>query len=170
MRRQWSGCIKRQMEFPTKRSQYIVAGIATSGTLAKLLNAFNQVPSRMSTIRNLYINDIQNNVMQYPTIKNNKLGCYTDILEGSMLVLMFAAIQLSIWNIWSPPTSIMSSIPHAAIYDTLAPTTQGDLLLLTVITAYGAIWGLRIVRSAISKLQAIWVESDKSEIKLASPN
>jgi hypothetical protein len=86
------------------------------------------------------------------TIKNN---CYCDIAQGSILVLMFAALQLSMWGVDLGISAIASVIPPAPIYESLAPITSGDLLLITLITGYGAIWGLRLISSAIGKLRSI---------------
>lgn len=84
-----------------------------------------------------------------------KLGCYSEILQGVLLVGMFFAIQLETWGIDFGASAIASFIPTAPIYQSLAPITSGDLVLITLITGYGAIWGLRIISDAIGKLQEI---------------
>lgn len=84
-----------------------------------------------------------------------KIGCYSDILQGILLVGMFVAIQLATWGVSTIPPAILSLIPTSPLYATLAPITSGDLILLTLISGYGAIWGLRMISDAIGKLQEI---------------
>ena len=84
-----------------------------------------------------------------------RFGCYSDILQGSLLFLMFIAVQLAIYDLLPIPAAIISLVPQAPVYATLAPITTGDLVTLTVITAYGAIWGVRLIDSAITRLREI---------------
>lgn len=68
---------------------------------------------------------------------------------------MFIAIQLAIYDLLPIPPAVLSLVPQAAVYATLAPITSGDLLIISVITAYGAIWGVRLIDSATTKLREI---------------
>jgi hypothetical protein len=95
--------------------------------------------------------------------RRQRIACYSDIVAGTVLFLMFIAIQLALYGMLPVPEAIVSAFPQAPIMATLAPISQGDILILTTLTAYGAIWGVRLIGDAIEKLR------DLSELESDSP-
>ena len=90
------------------------------------------------------------------TLRRQRYGCYSDIVQGTIMFLLFIAVQLAMYDLLpSVPVAILSLVPSAPIMAGLAPLTQGDLVLITIITAYGAIWGVRLVGKAFEELRDI---------------
>jgi len=87
---------------------------------------------------------------------SNRFACYMDIIEGTALFLIFVATQLAMWNLLPAP-SLLMAIPQAPAFIGLAPLTQGDLVVITLLTGYGAIWGLRMVSDALQGLRNLTV-------------
>lgn len=80
---------------------------------------------------------------------------YCDIVQGSIMVFMFIAIQLAINGISVIPMSIVDGIPQSEAMAALSPMSQGDLLIIALLTYYGVIWGLRLISNAIDGLREL---------------
>lgn len=89
------------------------------------------------------------------TLRRLRYGCYSDIVQGAGMFWLFIAVQLGMYDLLPIPASVISVFPSAPIMAELAPLTQGELVLITLVTAYGAIWGMRRIDSAITRLREI---------------
>jgi hypothetical protein len=99
------------------------------------------------------------------TVYTTKWDCYSDMIIGSLLVFLFLIPQLAIYGLLpsAPMVSIANIMPHSSMMDTLSPITQGDIVLLTVITGYGAIWGSRLFDAAYRKLRELSAIESKDD-------
>ena len=82
-------------------------------------------------------------------------GCYSDIVVGVVMFLMFIAIQLALYKMLPVPEALILAFPTSPVMAALAVPSQGDIVTWTIITAYGAIWGTRIAGNAIDKLREL---------------
>ena len=67
---------------------------------------------------------------------------------------MFVAIIMMMYDMIPDIPFIVTSSP-APIMKYLAPISQGDMLIVMLITVYGAIWGIRLISSALDTLREL---------------
>lgn len=85
-----------------------------------------------------------------------KFDYYSDIGTGSILVATFVLVQMAIYDLLpSPVIGGLLVVPQAPIMAVLAPMTQGDIVIITLLTAYAAIWGLRLISDSVCGLREL---------------
>lgn len=83
-----------------------------------------------------------------------RIHWYCEIAQGSILIAMFVTVLLAMYDMIPDIPFIVSSSP-APIMTYLTPISQGDMLIIMLITAYGAIWGLRLISAAMDGLREL---------------
>jgi uncharacterized membrane protein (DUF485 family) len=94
--------------------------------------------------------------------RRQRSGCYSDIVQGSAFIVLFVATQLALYGMLDFSFPLVSGFPPSPVMAALAVPSQGDIVTWTIITAYGAIWGVRLIGDAIEKLR------DLSELESVS--
>ena len=88
--------------------------------------------------------------------RRHRSGCYSDIIQGSAFIVLFVAVQMALYGMLDFLFPLVSGFPPSPVMAALAVPSQGDIVTWTVITAYGAIWGARLIADAIENLRDLF--------------
>ena len=83
-----------------------------------------------------------------------RIHWYCEIAQGTTLIAMFVAIIMMMYDMIPDIPFIATSSP-APIMKYLTPISQGDMLIIMLITAYGAIWGIRLISAAMDGIREL---------------